>query len=107
MLDLDYMLRVLRRGSVKSCLKLFIALWVLCAVLSYRRRRKLKHTVIFSCTVSAFANKCYAQTSDPCTPLLSCYSKELRTVELLQIMKLKNLLGHYLLPHLTAIVCTE
>lgn len=100
MLDLDDVLGVLRKGSVKSCLKLFIALWVWHAVLSYRHRRKLKHTMVFSCTPSAYASRCYVQNSDACTGLLSCYSKELGTVELLQIKKLKNLLGQYSLPHL-------
>lgn len=85
---------------MKSCLKLFIALWVWHAVLSQRHRRKLNHTIIFSCSVGGYASRCYVQTSGACTSLLSCYSKELGIVELLQIKKLKGLLGHYLLPDL-------
>lgn len=77
MLDLDDVLRVLR--------KLSFALWVRCAALLYRHRRKLKHPAILSCTVSAYASRCCVQTSDARTGLLSCYSEELRTVELPQI----------------------
>lgn len=85
----------------------FIALWVCHAALSYRHRRKLKHTVIFSCTVSAYARRCYVQTSGACTGLLSCYSKELGTVELLQIKKLKKPVRPLCAATLTGVVHAE
>lgn len=47
MLDLDDVFQVFRKGSVKSCLKLFIIPGVWRGVLSYRHRRKLKHTDTF------------------------------------------------------------
>lgn len=84
MLDLDNVLGVLRKGSVKSCLKLFIALWVWHAViLQTQKEAKAHHDVFMYCKC-----RCYVQTSGACTGLTSCYSKELRTAELLQIKKL-------------------
>lgn len=47
------------------------------------------------------------QASEACTDLLSCYSKELGTVELLQIKKLKNAIGPLLAATLRAVVHTE
>lgn len=90
---------------MKSCLKLSFALWVRCAALLYRHRRKLKHPEILSCTVSAYASRCCVQTSDACTGLLSCYSEELRTVELPQIKE--KIIMLLLAATLTAVVHTE
>lgn len=74
---------------MKLDLQLFIAFWVWPAVLFYRARKKIRHTVMFSCTAGAYTSRCYMHTAEVCTHLLSCYCQELWAIELLQIKKLK------------------
>lgn len=77
-------------GKCEVAESFFFALWVRRAALSYRHRRKLEHALVCYCAVSAYASRFCVQTSDACTGLLSCYSEELRTVELSQIKDIKK-----------------
>lgn len=104
-LDMGDVLWVLRKGSVKSCLKLFITLWVQRALLSYRHRRKLQHTMMLHvvwvlkpagamCRLEMHALVYFLVLVKNLWNLWTC--KELNSCK---SRNLKNLLGHYTLPH--------